>query len=147
MNTAWPTVVDRLLVLLPTLPGWSTVTVSDGPYVGSDYPMQFCTVGYVEGEDFGGTFDPILTGGNLQQEDGTVVAELACQSGNVTTSSVRSQAFTLVAAVTDALEADETLGVAGVGAITLSASVAGLQNDAGSEVRVVLTFSYTAYGV
>jgi hypothetical protein len=59
VNAALPLVIDATLALLPTLPGWSTVSVYDGPQVVGDTPREYVTVGFVEGEDFGGTFEPI----------------------------------------------------------------------------------------
>jgi hypothetical protein len=59
VNAALPLVIDATIALLPTLPGWSGVVVLDGPQVTAAAPREYVTVGFVDGEDFGGTFEPI----------------------------------------------------------------------------------------
>jgi hypothetical protein len=146
MSAAWPLVVDRLVALLPTLPGWSQVTVYDGPPATADTPTSFITVGYVPGEDFAGTCEQSYLPGGLLSEIGSVRCELAVWSGDDALASHRAAAFALI----DALGAvvGGTLGVLPQGSSTsLSVDPQPVQNAAGSAQRAVVTVNYTAIGL
>jgi hypothetical protein len=74
--TAWPLVLGRLLTLLPTLSGWTGVAVYDGPPVTADVPIDYVTVGWVPGEDFGGSFEQVdEPGGMLTRERHAAVGD------------------------------------------------------------------------
>jgi hypothetical protein len=81
--TAWPLVLGRLLTLLPTLSGWTGVAVYDGPPVTGDAPTDYATVGFVVGEDFGGSFEIVDEPGGMLTENGTVRTEIVCVTGDV----------------------------------------------------------------
>jgi hypothetical protein len=146
VNAALPAVLDRLVALLPTLPGWSKVTVYDGPTLTRDAPVDFVTVGYVDGEDFGGTFEPGESFGDLWQEIGTVRSEIVSQTGGDDISGRRARVFELFNAWQVAVQADQTLGgvVASAG---MSADLQPVQNTNGSAVRLAVTLTYTARGI
>ena len=142
--TAWPQVVDRLVTLLPTLPGWLGVTVYDGPPVTQDAPANYVTVGYVVGEDMAGDYEQTDTAGDLTEESGTVRSEIVCTTGNVDLPSVRARAFQLADAWRAEIRRDGTLG--GVltlgGSSSLAVDVQPAQTTAGSVQRLTVTLSY-----
>jgi hypothetical protein len=150
MSASWPLVKRRLVALLPTLPGWATVTVYDGPPVTADAPTEFCTVGYVEGEDFGGSYEQTRNGeGAWQgalQETGTVRCELALGSGDpADLPALEVRAFALVDAWEAWVSADETLGVLGKASTSsLAVDVQPVQNTGGAAQRLTVTLTYLA---
>jgi hypothetical protein len=146
VNVALPLVIDATVALLPTLPGWSGVTVYDGPQITGDTPHNYATVGYVDGEDFGGTFEAIPLLGDLLEEVGSLRSELVCWTGDVDFPAMRARAFALFNAWNAAVQDDVSLG-GKVAAASLSGEVVPVQNDKGSAVRLVVTLSYTANGV
>lgn len=147
MNTVWGHVVDRLVELLPSLPGWSQVTVYDGAVSDSSFPSSFVTVGFVTDEDVSGSFEPVPVLGDLVEEAGSVRSELVCQTGDDGLSTVRARAFGLVDSLQAKLQADSTMGVAGVSSVALSVDVLPVQNANGTAVRLALDLAYTARGV
>lgn len=146
MNVALPLVINATVALLPTLPGWSGTTVYDGPQVTGDSPQSFVTVGFVDGEDFGGTFEPVAGLGDLLEEAGSLRSEIVCWTGDVDFPAMRARAFGLFNAWNAAVQRDGTLGGV-VTASSLSGEVVPVQNDKGSAVRLVATLSYTARGI
>jgi hypothetical protein len=146
VNAALPLVIDATLTLLPTLPGWSTVSVYDGPQVVGDTPREYVTVGFVEGEDFGGTFEPIAGLGDVLEEAGSLRSEVVCWTGDVDFPGMRARAFALFNAWNAAVQDDVSLGGV-VTAAALTGEVVPVQNKDGSAVRLVVTLSYTARGV
>lgn len=146
MNVALPLVINATVALLPTLPGWSGVTVYDGPQVTGDTPTSYVTVGFVDGEDFGGTFEPVAGLGDLLEETGSLRSEIVCWTGGVDFPAMRVRAFGLFNAWNAAVQRDVTLGAV-VASSSLSGEVVPVQNGKGSAVRLVATLSYTARGV
>lgn len=148
MAAAWPRVVDRLVSWLPSLPGWSQVTVYDGLPVTGDNPTTFVTVGYVEGEDFGGTYEQTRNGEDGWQgaleESGTVRCELVCWTGDTDLPGRRSAAFALVDAWEAGVSADETLGgvLGRSSSSSLAVDVQPVQNSNGAAQRLTVTLSY-----
>jgi hypothetical protein len=143
--SAWPAVVARLVAYLPTLPGWSGVTVYDGPVTSQDYPADFVTVGYVRGEDFGGSFEQVRGIGEMTEESGTVRCELVSQTGDTDIAAVRARVFALFDAWQDYVYADPRLGVLGVSSTSsLAADVQPVQNTSGAAQRLTVTLSYLA---
>lgn len=142
--TAWPAVVDRLLVLLPTLPGWGGVRVYDGPPPSSAVPPVYCAVGWVDTEQ-AGTYRRSTRNDYRVGEEGTVRARLVAQTGAASLPATRAQVFALVDALDDSLRADQTLG--GVlsldGTCVLSAEVEAAQDSSGAGTSVVLSVDYT----
>jgi hypothetical protein len=146
VNAALPLVIDATIALLPTLPGWSGVVVLDGPQVTAAAPREYVTVGFVDGEDFGGTFEPIAGLGDLLEETGSVRSEIVCWTGDVNFPAMRARAFALFNAWNAAVQADVTLGGV-VATSSLSGEVVPVQNDKGSAVRLVATLAYIARGI
>ena len=146
MNAALPEVIDRLVVLLPSLPGWFATTY-DGEPVTADAPLDYVTVGFVDDEDFGGTLEPVPGPGDLYEETGTVRSEIVCQTGDVDMPAVRARAFTLFNLWLAEVRRDGTLGLPSVAASFLSGDLQPVQNTNGSAVRLAVTLTYTARGV
>lgn len=144
MSAAWPVLIDRLVSLLPTLPGWAGVEVYDGPPVTADDPTDYVTVGYVVGEDFGGTYEQSRgLDGCMLEESGTIRSELVCQTGEVDLPSVRARAFLLVDAWEAEIARDKSLGVlAPSSTSSLSVDVAPAQTTSGAVQRLTVTLSY-----
>lgn len=149
MSAAWPQVVNRLTTVLPTLPGWSGVPVYDGPPVTADAPPTYVTVGFVLGEDFGGSYEQTRNGDGGWQgalvEAGTVRCEVVSATGNVDLPAVRTKTFALVDSWEEWVSADETLGVLGASSVSsLAVDVVPAQTTAGSSQRLAVTLTYLA---
>lgn len=143
MSAAWPVVKRRLVNLMPTLPGWSQVSVYDGPPVTGEVPTAYITVGYVVGEDFGGTYEQSRGVGNLLEELGSVRCELVCSTGNVDLASVESTSFALVDALEQSIANDQTLGVLHPSSTSsLAVDVQPAQTTAGATQRLTVTLNY-----
>jgi len=145
--TAWPQVVDRLVTLLPALPGWLGVTVYDGPPVTQDAPADYVTVGYVVGEDMAGDYEQTTAGlGGMLEESGTVRSELVCTTGNNALPAMRARAFALVDAWQAEISRDQTLGgvLGASGTSSLTVDVQPSANTDGSTQRLTVTLSYFA---
>lgn len=140
----WPLVVERLVALLPTLDGWASVRVFDGPPVTSETPEAYCTVGFVVDEDASGGFEHELSrDGFFLFETGTVRCELVTQTGAVDLPSMRARGFALVDQITAAITADHTLGVLSPdGTATLAVDVQSEQTTAGAVQRLPFTLRY-----
>lgn len=156
MTAAWPSVKAALLELLPgllpTVPGWSGGVVYNGPPVTRDAVPSFVTVGFVVGEDFGGSYEQTRNGeagwqGALE-ESGTVRCEVVCSTGDVDLPTVEDRAFALVDAWDALIAADETLGVLPVSSsASLAVDVQPAQTDKGAVQRLTVTLSYFARGL
>ena len=148
MSAAWPLVKNRLVVLLPDLPGWSGVSVYSGPPVTGDAPTRYVTVGFVPGEDFAGSYEQTYTPGGLLEEVGTVRSEVVCATGDVDLPAMEADAFALVDAWEASITADGTLGVLPQGSTSaLSVDVEPSQTTSAAAQRLVVTLSYTARGL
>ena len=153
MSAAWPLIVDRLLVLLPALPGWADVEVFDGPPVTQDAPADYVTVGFVVGRDDAGNYEQTRNGGNgggwqgALEETGTVVSEVVCSSGDTDIAIVRDRAFALVDAWEAKVSEDERLGILPPSSTSsLSVDVQPI-NRGGASQRLTVTLSYFARGL
>jgi len=145
MSSAWPTVVARLVSHLPTLPGWSDVRVFDGPPVTQEAPAGYVTVGFVLGEDFGGSLEQSTPEAWPWEEAGTIRSEVVCTTGDVNISVVRAQAFALFDAWQDWVVGDHTLGVMSPSSTaSLAVDVQPVQNTAGAAQRLTVTLTYLA---
>jgi len=149
MASQWPVIVDRLLVLLPSLPGWSGVEVFDGPPVTSDTPADFCTVGFVDsldgvGDSNAGEYtkrDAVVD--SMLDDLGSVRCQLTCVSGDVSQADVRARAFALADALEASLRADPRLGVLPITSTTeLGVQVLSIQNSAGAAQSLILVLTY-----
>ena len=143
MGAQWPLVVARLLTLLPTLPGWSAVTVLDGPLISADVPTDYVTVGYVDNEQAGSYSQVQDPNGFQYVETGTVRSQLNCTTGDTDLAGMRARVFALVDAVEAAVRADRRLGVLSpAGTSELVVDVLSLQNSAGTAQQLTLTLHY-----
>ena len=156
MAAAWPLVKRRLVDLMPDLfgsvTGWGQAVAYDGPAPTQDAPTHYVTVGYVPGEDFGGSYEQTRNGENGWQgaleETGTVRCQVVCWTGDSVLSVTEDAAFALVDAWEVAVSADETLGVLpSSSSASLAVDVEPVQNDAGSAQRLTVTLTYFARGL
>lgn len=145
MITVWGQFVDRVVTVLPAI--WPDVTVYDGPVSDKSFPRNYVTVGFVDGEDVSGSFEPTPVLGDLEEEVGSVRSELVCQTGDDALTAMRVRAFGFVDLLKAELNRDRTLGVPHVMSVDLSADVLPLRNEGGAAVRIALNLSYTARGV
>ena len=144
MAAQWPRVVARLLTLLPTLPGWSAVTIYDGLPITLDVPTDFVTVGYVAGQ-VAGNYSSVQDPNGFQwAETGDVQSQLNCATGDSDLSGVRARAFVLADALDASVRADRTLGgvLSPAGTSELSVQVESLENAAGTAQSLLLTLHY-----
>lgn len=145
---AWPIVKNRLVALLPTLTGWSITSVYNGPVVTGDAPTEFVTVGYVPGEDFGGSFEQARGLGDLPEETGAIRSEIVCSDGDTDMPTVEARAFELADAWQAEVDRDPTLGVLPQGSTTsLAVDVQPAQTTGGAVQRLTVTLSYFARGL
>lgn len=142
---AWPLVRNRLVEILPTLPGWSGVTVMHGQQVSGDAPSDFVTVGYVPGEDFAGSYEQSRPAGWGIEENGTVRSQVVSASGSTDIAAREARAYELVDAWEAWLSVDPTMGVLMQGSTaSLSVDVEPVQNSAGAAARLIVTVTYLA---
>jgi hypothetical protein len=146
VSVRWPAVAASLVRMLPGLPGWASVAVSDGPPTQTDRLESYCSVGYVRGEESAGDWaQAVGTVDGLLEETGTVRCDLVQQSAVPELApQLRVQAFVLTDQLDAALRADPTLGGAlrPDGTVALTGDVVPVQNTSGSAVRLVLTVNY-----
>jgi len=147
VNASLPLVVDRLLAVLPTLPGWTGVVVFDGPTLTRDALQDYVTVGFVDGEDFGGSAEHLPGLGDLLEESETVRSEIVSQTGDDDMKGRRNRAFELFKAWQAWVQSDSSLGVPGVTGAALSWDYQPVQNQSGTAVRLAVTLTYIARGV
>lgn len=145
MSTQWPIVVSRLVALLPTLPGWSAVSVYDGQPLTSAPAGSLCTVGYIEDEDAGNYTDAASVIGNMfTTEAGEVRCRLVVSDGGSTMATVRASAFALADALRDHLRGDPLMGVLPQGSTTsLRVGIGSAQNGQGAGQRLDFILSYS----
>jgi hypothetical protein len=121
--------------------------VFDGPTLTRDATPDFVTVGFVDGEDFGGTFEPGESGSAICGTSPAPSGRRSCPRPATTTSPAAgpgcSQLFNAWQA---AQQADQTLGGV-VASSGLSADLQPVQNTGGSAVRLAVTLTYTARGL
>ena len=143
MAAQWPLIVARLLALLPTLSGWSGVTVIDGPLISADVPTDYITVGYVA-DDQAGTGNTTQDPNGFQYvEIGTVRSQLNCETGDSDVAGMRARVFALYNAIDAAVRADRTLGVLSpAGTSELGYEVLSAQNAKGTAQSLVITLLY-----
>jgi hypothetical protein len=142
--TQWPVVHARLVALLPTLAGWESVRVFDGPPVTGETPDAYVTVGYALGEDTAGTFSHERAGNGFQvEETGEVRCELVAVTGATDLASVRTRAFALIDAFEETIRADQRLGVLTAGSTSsLVVDVLPAQTTAGAQQRLPFSLNY-----
>jgi hypothetical protein len=144
MAAQWPLVVQRLAALLPTLPGWSSVAVFDGPPIAANDDSIYFTVGYVDGVPAGTASTSEAGGGFFNDEVGQVVSQLVVNTGSTDVSAARAQVFALYDALDASVKADRTLGGVLQGGATsaLSYEVQYVSNRQGVAVALIVTVSY-----
>lgn len=143
MAIRWPDIVDALVALLPTLPGYEDVTVADGPPLTQARPPRYVTVGYVADED-AGAFEIDRRNDYRVEERGTVRCHFVAQSGSTKLPAYRDEVFALVDELDQALRADQTLGgvLSADGTCVLSGDIQSVQNAKGTAQSVVVTVEY-----
>jgi hypothetical protein len=144
--TLWPTVHDRLVTLLPTLPGWYGVDVFDGPTVTGDAPTDYASVGYVQLEGSAGSYEfERHSDGWGTTELGAVRCEVVTAAGDTDIVGARARAFALIDALEASIRADQTLGVLPTASTCrLVVDVLPAQTTAGAVQRLAFTVEYTA---
>lgn len=145
MATQWPRVHARLVTLLPQLSGWPS-NVYDGPPVTGDSPTRYATVGYVFGEDGGGSFTTDTAGNGFQiVETGTIRGEIVATTGGPDIAAVRAAAFAMADALEASIRADRTLGgvLSPQGTAVLRVDVLPLQTQQGATQRLPFSVEYT----
>lgn len=146
MTIAWPSVVEALVALLPTLPEFDGVKVFDQEPAPQTLPKKYVTIGHHD-EANAGSFSRTdsSSGRPFMDETGQVVCFLVCQTGSVALPRMRTDAFLLVDAWEQALIADPTLGgvLSANATCTLSAQIDGLSNTKGTAEGLVITVTYT----
>lgn len=144
----WPAIVEQQKTLLPTLPTWSGVQLYDGPPLTGDTPTEYLTLGFVLGEDYGGTYEQAEGPGPFMQETGQLRSELVVLSGESDVlAALRTRAFALTDAWAAAIRADQTLG--GVmqpsSTASLAVDIQPVQTRTGGVVqRLTVTVNYSA---
>lgn len=146
MATQWLLVRNRLVEVLPSLPGWPGPehTYKGRPVTG-DNPRSYVTVGYVSNEDNGGTVSQARSRNGFQQEEsGTVRGELVLNHGTADSSELEATTFALLDSLEELLRAQTApLGVLPQGStVALSFDVQPVQNSSGAAVRVPFTIDY-----
>jgi hypothetical protein len=143
---AWPVVKARLAVIADGLSEWSATSVYNGPVVTGDAPTEFFTVGFLPTDDAAGSYEQDRGLGDVPRESGTVLSELVCSSGAASDMpTVEAHAFSLLAALQTAVDADPTLGVLRQGSTSsLSVDVQPAQTTSGAVQRLTVTLSYVA---
>jgi hypothetical protein len=147
VSAAWPLVKRRLVELLPTLDGWDAVEVYDGPPVTADVPSDYVTVGWVLGEDIGGSYTQTRDGQirTSLEETGTIRSEVVCTSGETDIAEVETRAFALVDTWEAEVSKDETLGVLDPSSTSsLAVDVQPLNQTTGATQRLTVTLTYFA---
>lgn len=144
MAAQWPLVVDRLVALLPTLPGWDAVSVFDGKPVTDARPANYATVGYVPGSDNAGTYSTTQSNDGFQYiETGQILSQLVCATGSVDLPGLRTAAFALLDQFDAAVRADRRLGVLSQeGTADLTVDPLPASNKQGTALALVFTLSY-----
>lgn len=113
MSAQWPLIVKQLAnVWLPGLNGWGGVTVSQGRLVGTGQPNQYCTVGFVEGDEtragsYRQTRDP---DGTRYQETGNILSQIITRTAATDIPGQQDVLFAMCDAFEASVRADRTLG-------------------------------------
>lgn len=149
MAAQWPLLVTKLVALLPTLSGWSTVDVIDGRPVQSVTADQYCTVGFVaspnNSDETAGSYTQVRDPDGFQYaETGTVRCQIVSTTGDTDIPGQRTALFVLCDAFEASVRVDRTLG--GVLSVTstldLQVEVLAAANGNGSALSAVLTLTY-----
>lgn len=144
MSTTWPGVVGWLVTALPNLPGWSAVTVFDGPPVTAGPPSDYVTVGFVDNEQAGSYTQTADADGFSVDETGTVRCRLVCTTSQVDMPGTRVRLFALVDAVAASVRTDRRLGgvLSAQGTVDLVVNVESIVNPTGTATSCVFDLNY-----
>lgn len=144
MAAQWPLVVNRLVALLPTLSGWSVVTVIDGKPITDDRPSNYCTVGYVVDDDNAGTYTTVQApDGFRYQETGEIRSQATVQTGDDDLPGMRSLLFSLTDAIEAYIRSDRTIGVLSKDStLDMAVDPKPIQNSKGTAFSSVFTLRY-----
>lgn len=147
MTVWWPVVRSRLITLLPTLPGFTGVVVSDGRPMSDADADAIVAVGYSTSTTGAGAYTTDSAGepDGMRSETGTVVCEFATRNADEDQADSTADAFALVAALDTSVRADQRLGVLPVSSTTnLAVDVAAAQNQTGAVTRLIVSVNYFA---
>lgn len=146
MSAAWPQIAGWLVTTLPTLSGWSTVTVYDGEPDTGDSPTDYATVGWTASGDTAGEFTEVTSeDGLFVAEQGHVFLDIVCQTGDTDLASVRTRCFGLLEPLRALVKADATLGglLSANGDVSITGQPLNIKNQAGVAQAIVVTFGYS----
>lgn len=133
MAAQWPHIRARLVVLLPTLPGWNGIKVYPGRVPTGSPPVKYATVGWTSADESGSynsTQDP---NGFQWQEAGIVHGEIVCSSGSKDQSITEAQIQAALDGLDAAVRADRRLGVLSpAGTSSFTVTLAPVLNNQGS---------------
>lgn len=151
----WPVVQQRLVNLLPTLPGWTGVVVHDGQPRRDRNAKESISVGWSTYGPQGGTRGSGLgdsgsfsateeTVTSMWAENGSVLCELVVWGGDESAASTyRARAFDLLDALEESIRTDERLGVLPPSSTTsLGAEVISGQDKSGATTRLIVSVDY-----
>jgi hypothetical protein len=146
MSSRWPAVVDYLLTLLPSLPGWSQVAVYDTDPVTSDAPAWYAVVARTSDDNTSGNYVRLIEPSGLINESGTVRVHIVTRTGNPDPASVRFDGFTLLDALEDALVADQDLGgvLGPLGTVDLTVDIQSVAGPGGVAQSLIVSVNYTS---
>jgi hypothetical protein len=142
----WPLVVNRLLALLPTLPGWAgVVSVHDGAAYDS-VKQIFATVAHSDDgqtTQAGGYTSTLHLDGVSYAETGHVACQITYNDDRATITTARGALFPLLNQLDAAIRADRTLGVLSKeGTTDLDVSILSAQTIPGAAYTVPFTLHY-----
>ncbi len=145
MAAQWPRVLDRLVVILNTLPSWVDVQVIDGLPISADVLTDCVTVGYVSDDNSGNYTLNQDPSGFQWVEVGVIRSELSCVNGDSNLATMRARMFGLLDALEESVRADRTLGgvLSPQGTAELVVDVRSVQDISGAEQSVVFCRNYT----
>lgn len=140
-------VIAGHLATLPTLTGWSGVTVVDGPLLRGDGPNRYLTLGFVADDPSPfSSFVPVAEAQGDLRESGEFASLLVVGADSV--AAARDAALLLLGAWASWLTRDRTLGgkVLGDSEAHLSVDLtAAINRQSGGIARARVAVTYTAH--
>lgn len=111
MSAQWPRVKAWAAAKLPTLAGWTGVTVIDGAPSTGDRAEKYAIVGWSPPDGDGGEFRNVGDPDGFQlQESGALLLYLVCQGGDADPAGYAASVFALYDALEAEVRRDRTLG-------------------------------------
>lgn len=145
MGNYWLPLQQRLVTVLPTLSGWSGVTVYDSMPTTAAAPAVYCTVGYLSDEHEGLYKTTFAPDGVRYMEQGSVSCHLVARTGSVDIPSMRATVFALADTFETYWRGDRKLGVLPPDSeIGLTVDVMLTADENGTAAALAFTLDYTA---